>query len=805
MRWAKPGVALGRRATLPPDIHADLVAGLFTPVPSLVVGWGSSIAIGILIAARGESAWLVGLAVALVTVAAARLWLVLAYRREPIGARTDQAMVRRWERLWTAGAWAFAAMLGALCLATFLITTDTTAHLLIVGSTIGYTAGATAHNAPRPRIAIGQVVLTLGPIALGAILHGGVVYQVFAVVTLLYLAAAAELAVTLGRRSLRYRLAHREKAALARSLAEQNMRFEAALSNMSHGLCMFDRRGRLVVSNSRLCEIYGLPDGAFRPGMSVRDMLVRSIAAGNHPDGDAAEMAAFFEGRLVGGVPSSSTMSLADGRTIQLSQWPVADGGAVVLFEDVTERERAVARAEWLATHDEMTGLPNRVLFGRTLDDAIAVARTARRRFAVMFIDLDRFKYINDTLGHAAGDLLLKEVAARLAGCIGAEDVVSRLGGDEFLLLVTSVSEPEAVEEIARGILASVAEPIVVLGQECRVTASVGAAFYPTDGHDGDTLTRSADAAMYLAKDEGRGCVRLFSPAIERRSFERLVLETGLRGALERDELVLHYQPKRRIATGEISGLEALVRWSHPALGLVSPARFVPLAEETGLIVPIGRWVLATACAEAMAWQRRGFAPMPVAANLSPRQFADGSLLADIEAALSESGLAPELLELEITESMVVENLANTLPLLTALRERGVQLAIDDFGTGYSSMALVRQLPVDTLKIDRSFIRDVLANPEDTAIAEAILALGKALDLTIVAEGVETEAQEAFLRDHGCHEMQGFLFSRPLPAEDVVPFVRSYELSRLKAVAGVGAAKGSSRRNRASGKQRNAG
>ncbi|MDC7785816.1 EAL domain-containing protein [Rhodoplanes sp. TEM] len=768
------------RKRLPADVHAELIAGLYTPLPSLMLGWGSSVLIGAVVSLRTGSAWLTAVSVTLALVAAARLWLVLAYRRAPIGPHSTVQTVRRWETLWVAGAWSFAALLGLLCLAASLAVDDPVVHLLADAATIGYTAGATARNAGRPPVAIVQIVLTLVPIALGALLHGGAAYQIFAVVTLLYLAAAVELAVTLGRRSLRHLLEQREKSALARSLADQNMRFEAALSNMSHGLCMFDRRGRLVVSNTRLCEIYRLPPGTFRPGMTVREMLARSIGAGNHPGRDAAEMTAFFEGRLAGGAPSSSTMAIAGDRTILLSQWPIADGGAVVLFEDVTERERAVARAEWLATHDELTGLPNRALFGRTLDEV--VARAGRRRFAVLFLDLDRFKYINDTLGHAAGDLLLKEVATRLASCVGADDVVSRLGGDEFLVLLRSVSDADGVAEVARAILAAVAAPIVVLDQECRISVSIGGAFYPTDGHDAETLARNADAAMYLAKEEGRGCFRLFSPVIERRSFERLVLETGLRGALERNELVLHYQPKRRIATGDISGIEALVRWRHPALGLVSPARFVPLAEETGLIVPIGRWVLATACAQAVAWQNQGLAPLRVAVNLSPRQFADESLLADIEAALAQSGLRPDLLELEITETVVVENFERTLPLLTALRERGVHLAIDDFGTGYSSMALVKQFPVDTIKIDSSFIRDVLDNPDDAAIAEAILALGKALDVAIVAEGVETEAQEAFLRARGCDQIQGYLFSRPLPADEIAAFVASYELSRLKAL-----------------------
>ncbi|NVO16563.1 MAG: EAL domain-containing protein [Rhodoplanes sp.] len=768
---------------MPSDVLAELIDSLYAPIGSLVVGWSCSILIGVIVSARTGSAWLAAITAALALIAAARGLLVVSYRSRPVGPDTDLETLRRWEWRWLLGAWVFAGTLGGLCFVCFVQVDDPVAHLLVDATTIGYTAGATTRNAGRPRIAVGQIALTLAPISLGALLHGGSAYLALAVVTGLYFVAAAEIAVYLGNRSLRHLMANREKTALAHSLAAQNLRFDAALSNMSHGLCMFDRRGRLAVSNRRMCELYGLPPGTFRPGMSVRDMLQESVAAGNHPGRSLDEMTVFFEQRLAGGMPSNSKMELAGGRTILLSQWPITDGGSVVLFEDVTERERAEARAQWLATHDELTGLPNRTLFSQTLEETIAAAQTSHQRFAVMFLDLDRFKFVNDTLGHTAGDTLLKEVAARLARCVDPADVVSRLGGDEFIVLLRRAADEEQARTVARAILAAVVAPIVVLGQECRVSVSIGVAFYPIDGLDEQTLARNADAAMYLAKDEGRSCVRMFTPAIEGRSIERLMLETSLRGALERNELVLHYQPKRRLATGAVSGAEALLRWRHPELGMLAPGRFIPLAEETGLIVPIGRWVLAQACLQSMAWQRQGLAPLRVAVNLSPRQFADESLLGDIEQALAESGLPPDLLELEITESMVMQNLARALPLLAAVRTKGIHLAIDDFGTGYSSMALVKQFPIDTIKIDRVFVRDVLTDPEDKAIAEAIVALGKALDLTIVAEGVETEAQEAFLRERACDEMQGFLFSRPLPADELAAFVGAYELSRLKALA----------------------
>ncbi|EJW12428.1 diguanylate cyclase/phosphodiesterase (GGDEF & EAL domains) with PAS/PAC sensor(s) [Rhodovulum sp. PH10] len=774
-------------SALPPDVLAELVDGLFGPNVSFVVGAICCLAIGTTIAVRTESAWPTAVTALLAVMVAGRGVLAIAYRRRDRAAAPATATVRRWERRYAIGAMTFGAALGALCVAVFLATDDTLCHLLANGVATGYTAGVTARNSARPRIAIAQLALVLLPIAVAAALLGGPLYWLLAGVTVLYFVATVEIVLFLGNRHRRLLLATRETSRLAASLAAQNLRFDAALGNMSHGLCMFDRAGRLAVCNARLCEIYRVPPGTFTPGMTVLDMIEASAAAGNHPQIDPVEMAAEYERRLGAGAPSQSTMALGPDRTILLSQWPIADGGAVVLFEDITERERAEARAQWLATHDDLTGLPNRTKFSATLEAAIRTAEHEGRRFAVMFLDLDRFKFVNDTLGHAAGDRLLGVIAGRLAGCVEEGDVVSRLGGDEFVILLRDTGDAAGAGAVARRILSTVVEPVVVQGQECRVAASIGVAFFPDDGADEQTLTRNADAAMYLAKDEGRNCVRFFSPVIEARSIERLMMETSLRGALERNELVLHYQPKKDLATGEVSGVEALLRWNHPALGLLLPGRFVPLAEDTGLIVPIGRFVLHAACAQGMAWQRRGLPPVTIAVNLSPRQFADENLLVDIEEALAWSGFPPGLLELEITESMVMQNIGRAVDLLTAVREMGIRLAIDDFGTGYASMALIKQMPIDTIKIDRTFLSDVPADPEARAITDAIIALGKALDLTIVGEGVELSAQEDFLRERGCDEMQGFLFSRPLPADALAVFLAEHHARADRPAAGAAA------------------
>ena len=455
-------------------------------------------------------------------------------------------------------------------------------------------------------------------------------------------------------------------------------------------------------------------------------------------------------------------------------------------FDREDERKRAETRAHHLATHDDLTDLPNRVMFGQLLSEAIKVAQRYRRKFSIMFVDLDRFKLINDTLGHAAGDLLLKEVAGLFKQCLRDSDVLARFGGDEFVILLHEVSDVAQVTAVARKLLSAAVTPMMIQGRECRVTASIGVATFPDHGTDEQSLTKNADAAMYLAKEEGRSNFRFFALEMKTQSIERLMLETGLRRALERDEFLLHYQAKRDLATGDISGVEALLRWQHPDLGMVPPLHFIPTAEESGLIVPIGKWVLDTACAQNVAWQQQGLPPMRIAVNLSPRQFTDPNLLQDIRGALAASGMAPQLLELEITESMVMQNPEEAKRVLAALKKIGVHLSIDDFGTGYSSMSLIKQFPIDTIKVDRSFVRDLPTDANDRAITKTVIALGKALNLTIVAEGVETPEQEEFLRDQHCDEIQGFLFTKPLAGDDFAVFAREHGITTLKAQAARG-------------------
>jgi diguanylate cyclase (GGDEF)-like protein len=762
----------------PPEIYSALIDDLYAPLLSFVVGAATAVTVGAIASWRTDNPLLIGLTICTGLVAAARILAIAEYRHRRPRFGDDIAVLRGFERHYAVGATIYAALLGLTAFAAFVFTDDPVSFLLITANGAGYAAGATARNASRPRIALAQLVVLMVPVIIGTLLRREPAYVALSFITLLYLAASIEIVRYLGANRLRLLSTTREKAALADSLAEQNILFDAALSNMALGLCMFDAALRLRIVNQRFAEIFGIAPEKLIAGMPIDEVMALARAADTDPTNAAAKQQGLL---LDPAMPTAAT--LADGRTISISHRPMPNGGMVATFEDVTEQRRVEAHARFLATHDNLTGLPNRVVFGQELNAAVELARRDSRLCAVLFVNLDRFKIINDTLGHLAGDTLLIEIAGRLAQCIGARDVVARIGGDDFLILLRDVADGDQIANVARRILAAVVRPLTLTGQECRVTASIGASLFPSDANDEVALTKNAEAAMYAAKEAGRNTFVLHSEDIKTQSIERLILETGLRRALERNEFVLHYQPKRDLKSGGISGVEALLRWQHPDLGLLQPNQFVPLSEETGLIVPIGRWVLATACAQNMQWQSQGLPPIRVAVNLSPRQFRDPELLNDIRQALGDSGMPPSLLELEITESMVMQDLARTVGLLHEIKHLGITLAIDDFGTGYSSMAMVRELPIDALKIDRSFVRDVGGDAEGKAIIKAIIALGHALDLIVVAEGVETRQQEAFLREQKCDEEQGFFISVPLPAAAFAGFLADQTRARLRAQA----------------------
>jgi diguanylate cyclase (GGDEF)-like protein/PAS domain S-box-containing protein len=471
-------------------------------------------------------------------------------------------------------------------------------------------------------------------------------------------------------------------------------------------------------------------------------------------------------------LPVNCILTRRDGHQtfIEDSVAPILGGdgvsaGSVLVFRDVTVARALAEQLAHLAEHDSLTGLPNRLLLNDRLDQLIARAGRNTSLIAVLFLDLDGFKHINDSLGHPTGDMLLESVARRLQGCVRAPDTVSRQGGDEFVVLLQDVQHAEAAAITARRILQAVAKPHALDHHELHISASIGISVYPDDGPDAATLLKNADTAMYQAKENGRNNFRFFKPEMNVRAVERQTMEEDLRRALERFELTLHYQPIVNLKSGDITGAEALLRWTHPTRGSVMPAQFIPVAEDSGLILPIGAWVLREACMQAKTWVDEGLRPITMSVNVSPLQFRSEDFLKSLTTTLDETGLASESLNIEVTESALMERAKFGAPILKTLRDRGVQVAVDDFGTGYSSLSYLRKLPLDSLKIDRSFVHQITTTPGDTTIVSAIISMGRSLNLRVVAEGVESAEDMAFLKTQNCDEAQGFYLSRPIPAD----------------------------------------
>jgi diguanylate cyclase (GGDEF)-like protein len=552
-----------------------------------------------------------------------------------------------------------------------------------------------------------------------------------------------------------------EHDAVRSQLERANQRFDVALGNMSQGLCFFDGERRLIVANRRYSEIYDLPAGSIRPGMVLQDIIDLRIAAGSGPKMTSGPYVEWRDVLKASDAPSDTIVELANGRVIAIHRQPMPDSGSVATHEDITERSRTEAQLVYMAQHDALTGLPNRVLFHERMEQALAMSGRGQQ-CAVLCLDLDHFKAINDTFGHVIGDALLRAVSDRLQACAREVDTVSRLGADEFAVLLVGLSRPEAAAELAHRIVQVLAEPFDLDGHSIFMGASIGIAVAPQDGSAPGKLLKSADTALYRAQTDERGSFCFFEPEMDARLQARMELVRDLRQAVRNQEFALVYQPVINLETNAISCFEALLRWHHPRRGLVSPVEFIPMAEETGLIVPIGAWVLQQACQEARNWP----ASVKVAVNLSAVQFKDKALIATVRAALADAGLPATRLDLEITETMLLKNSAETLATLHQLRDLGAGISMDDFGTGYSSLSYLRSFPFDKIKIDQSFVRDLSERPDSIAIVRAIVCLGRSLGMVTTAEGVETDDQLAQLRREGCTEVQGYLFSRPTSAEN---------------------------------------
>jgi diguanylate cyclase (GGDEF)-like protein/PAS domain S-box-containing protein len=544
------------------------------------------------------------------------------------------------------------------------------------------------------------------------------------------------------------------------ALRKQKALLDTALQNMSQGLCMYDAQGCIQLFNERYMTMMGRT-GMELTGRSLLDIL-REMQAARRWEGNPEE---FFARLLDEARTGQSMMRIIDqfDRKIRIVTQPMKGGGWVATFEDITEWQRAQEQIFHMARHDALTNLPNRTLFREQLEQALELANRDDQ-LAVLCLDLDHFKEINDSLGHPIGDALLGKVAARLRECIGQGDAVARLGGDEFAIVQFSRnSDPSAAEQLAARIVEAVSAPYEIEGHQIVIGTSIGIALAPIDGENPDELLKNADLALYRAKADGRGTYRFFEAGMDARAQARRMLELDLRLALQRDEFEVYYQPIRDLASDETVVFEALVRWNHAQRGLIAPGHFIPLAEETSLIVPLGDWVLRRACMDAATWSKQA----GVAVNLSPVQFKNPNLVASVKAALEASRLPAHRLELEITESVLLQNSEATRAILHELRALGVKISLDDFGTGYSSLSYLRSFPFDKIKIDRSFVNELATRTDSMAIIRAVTGLGRSLGITTTAEGVENEAQLELLRREGCTQAQGYLFSKPRPVSEV--------------------------------------
>ena len=555
--------------------------------------------------------------------------------------------------------------------------------------------------------------------------------------------------------------AEQQIARLAEQAERERERLAAAIGNMPIGLSMFDADRRLIVANDRYAEMYSLPADFIRPGTPMQAILEERVRGENFPGGDAAAYLADLASVTEGRVARRDIRQYRDGRILSVIYQPMPEGGWVATHEDITDRRKAEAQIAHMARHDALTDLPNRVHFRERLQEALA-HEAGDKAVAVVCLDLDHFKEVNDTLGHALGDKLLSAVASRLAGCVREEDTPARLGGDEFAVVQVGAEQPTGSSALAERIIEEMQAPFLVGGHQVVIGASVGIAVAPDDGNDAEQLLKNSDLALYRAKGDGRGVFRYFEPDMDARMQARRTLEMDLRKAVALGEFELHYQPVFRLETNEISGFEALLRWDRPGHGPVAPNVFIPVLEDTGLIVPVGEWVLKQACKAAKQWPDG----VRVAVNLSATQFSNSQLPRAVVAALAESGLPATRLELEVTETVLLADTEGALAVLHQLKALGTHISMDDFGTGYSSLSYLQSFPFDKIKIDRRFVVDITTANNSLAIVRAVTGLSDSLGIQTTAEGVETSDQLDRIKAEGCSEAQGFLLGRPMPPQE---------------------------------------
>jgi diguanylate cyclase (GGDEF)-like protein len=657
----------------------------------------------------------------------------------------------QWHKRYQIGALIQAAAIGLWCGATLLSSDDAVVHMICLSVTTGIVAGGAGRAYGRPSIFHLQAVLQFGPAVIALALRGTPYYIAMSVVSAAFLLAIMQLSANLHRIFMRAVVAREREAALAGQ-------FDTALNNMPHGLCMFRADGRLVVMNNRFREMLNLPDDVINRNLSATDIVEACIAAGSITAASAKVILAEVANSQARGIITTDPDAVR-GRSLCWTFQPMADGGAVVLVEDVTERRNAEARISHLARFDELTGLPNRVNFRDEIERLLTMPHEEGQLSALLFIDLDQFKQVNDTLGHPCGDQLLCAVAGRLREMLRPEDFVARFGGDEFVVFQQNIKSSDDAAVLARRIVDHLSERYKIDHHLVEIGASIGIAM-TSQGDSADTLLKNADMALYRAKADGRGTFCFFREELAQTVESRRILELDLRKALANEEFELYYQPLVNLKSGKITACETLLRWNHSVRGTVSPVDIIPIAEDMGLIVDLGRWILRKACMESMKWPEA----VSVAVNFSPQQFHQRDLLSEVRYALEVSGLPAHRLEIEITESSLLRNTQLTHDVLSQLRAIGVKISLDDFGTGYSSLSYLHNFPLQKVKIDRSFLEGIDTDRPLTLL-RGVARLSADLGMSVVVEGIETNEQlELISADGTVSEAQGYLFSRPVPA-----------------------------------------
>lgn len=738
--------------TMSPAIYAALVGSLFqNPAPMLAGAVCAAIA-AVMTALKTGNHLLWPCAVLLVLIGMLRTFDMAKYKNRRSDLTVDEAT--RWEARYQIGAVLYAIVLGTWCAIALLMTDDAVAHMICISVTTGYVAAGAGRAYGRPWIFHLQILLTCGPMAGAMALKGSPYYLGMALLTLLYFLGLERITTRLQQIFLRALIAREREAALAGQ-------FDTALNNMPHGLCMFGADGRLGVMNYRFSEMMHLADDFVHRSVGAADVIAACVAAGTMSSENGRTIISEIENSQAGAIVTTD-VDMEQGRALSWTFQPMAVGGAVVLVEDITERRKAEARINHLARFDPLTELPNRLSFRDEIERLLAISNSAPRLSALLFIDLDQFKQINDTLGHPCGDRLLSIVADRLRGMLRPEDFVARFGGDEFVVFQQNIQSAEEAAALSRRIVERLTERYEIDRHLVEIGASIGIAM-TSPGITADNILKHADMALYRAKADGRGTFCFFRNEMAETVESRRALELDLRNALAKEEFELFYQPLVNLKSGRITACEALLRWNHPSRGTVSPMDIIPVAEEMGIIIDLGRWILRKACMECMTWPE----VVSVAVNFSSEQFHQRDILSEVRYALEVSGLPAHRLEIEITESSLLRNTQWTHDALSQLRSAGVKISLDDFGTGYSSLSYLHNFPLQKVKIDRSFLEGIDAD-RPLMLLRGVARLSADLGMAVVVEGIETNEQlELVSVDGTVTEAQGYLFSRPVSAASI--------------------------------------